>query len=163
LEKSQAQYNAQHEKHRVDHQFQVGDRVWLHISKERLKGEGNKLNPIRYGPFTILEKRGTNAFCLDVMPYMEIYSVVNVENLKLFEPHMIMDQDEEVSIPLVDEFALEYLDELQEDIILDRRTRTSRRGDVDYLRIGLKGTHPSKEKWIEKDKVRERFPHLSVD
>jgi hypothetical protein len=88
---------------------------------------------------------------------------VNVENLKLFEPPMIMDQDEEVSIPSVDEFAPEYLDELQEDIILDRRMRTSHRGDVDYLRVGLKGTHPSKAKWIEKDKVRGLFPHLPVD
>jgi hypothetical protein len=41
--------------------------------------------------------------------------------------------------------------------------RTSCRGDVDYLRVGLKGTHLRKEKWIEKDKVRELFPHLSVD
>jgi hypothetical protein len=46
---------------------------------------------------------------------------------------MIMDQDEEVSIPSVDEFAPEYLDELQEYIILDRRMRNSRRRDVDYL------------------------------
>jgi len=76
---------------------------------------------------------------------------------------MIMDQDEEVSIPSIDDFSLEYLDELKEYIILDRRMRTSHRGDVDYLWVGLKGTHPRKEKWIEKDKVRELFPHLSVD
>jgi hypothetical protein len=76
---------------------------------------------------------------------------------------MIMDWDEEVSIPSVDEFDPAYLDELKEDIILEKRTRTSRKGDVDYLQIGLKGTHPSKAKWIEKDKVRELFPHLSVD
>jgi hypothetical protein len=44
-----------------------------------------------------------------------------------------------------------------------RRTRNSRRGDVDYLRVGLKGTHPSKEKWIDKDKVRGLFPHLLFD
>jgi hypothetical protein len=94
---------------------------------------------------------------------MKIYSVVNVENLKLFEPPMIMDQDEEVSIPSVDEFAPKYLDELREDIILDIRTRNSHRGDVDYLRVGLKGTHPSNAKWIEKDKVRGLFPHLPVD
>ena len=74
-----------------------------------------------------------------------------------------MDQDEEVSIPSIDEFALEYLDELQENIILDRRARTSRMGDVDYLRVGLQGTHLRKEKWIEKHKVRELFPHLYVD
>ena len=43
---------------------------------------------------------------------MQIYSIMNVENLKLFDPPMIMDQDEEVSIPSVDEFAIEYLDEL---------------------------------------------------
>jgi hypothetical protein len=68
----------------VDHQFQVEDQVWLHINKEWLKGEGKKLKPIRYGPFTILEKRGTNAFRLDIPPYMHIYSVVNVENLRMF-------------------------------------------------------------------------------
>jgi hypothetical protein len=146
LEKSQAQYKARLDKHRVDHQFQVGDQVWLHINKEILKGEGKKIKPIYYGPFTILEKSGTNAFRLDLPPYIQIYSVVNVENLKLFEPPMIMDQGEEVSIPSVDEFSLKYLDELKENIILDRRTRTSRRGDVDSIQVGLKGTHPSKDK-----------------
>ena len=47
LEKSQAKYKTRHEKHRVDHSFQVGDEVWLYISKERIKGEGKKLKPIR--------------------------------------------------------------------------------------------------------------------
>ena len=133
LEKSQAQYKARHDKHGVNNRFEVGDWVWLHIIKERLKGEGKKLKPIHYGPFTILEKSGTDDFHLDLQPYMQIYSVVNLENLKLLEPPMIMDQYEEVSIPSVDAFSPEYLDEIQEDIILDRRTRTSRRGDVDYL------------------------------
>ena len=104
-----------------------------HINKERLKGEGKKLKPIHYGPFTILEKSGTNSFHLDLPPYMQIYSVVNVENMKYFEPPMIMDQGEEVSLPLVDDFAPKYLEDLKEYIILDRRNRTSHRGDVDYL------------------------------
>jgi hypothetical protein len=144
LEKSQAKYKARHDKHRVDHHFQVGDQVWLYINKECLKGEGKNLKPIRYGPFTILEKIGDNDFWLDLPPYMHMYSVVNVENLKLYEPPMIMDQGENVSVPLVDDFSPEYLDELQEDVILDRRIRTSRRGDVEYLHVGLKGMHPSK-------------------
>ena len=42
LEKSQAKYKMRHGKHRVDHNFQVGDEVWLYISKERLEGEGKK-------------------------------------------------------------------------------------------------------------------------
>ena len=33
LEKSQSSYKARHDKHRVDHKFQVGDEVWLYINK----------------------------------------------------------------------------------------------------------------------------------
>jgi hypothetical protein len=72
LEKSQAKYKTRHEKHRVDHSFQFGDEFWLYISKERLKGEGKKLKPIRYGPFKILDKIGNNAFRLDLPPYMQM-------------------------------------------------------------------------------------------
>lgn len=54
-----------------------------------------------------------------------MYSVVNVENLKLYKPPMIMDEDEGIQVPTVDDFAPEYLDELQKDVILDRRVRTS--------------------------------------
>lgn len=42
LEKSQAQYKARHDKHQVYHQFQVGDKVWLYISKDKMKEEGNE-------------------------------------------------------------------------------------------------------------------------
>ena len=52
---------------------------------------------------------------------MKMYSVMNVENLKLYEPPIIMYQEENAHLPYVDDFALEYLDVLQEDIILDRR------------------------------------------
>ena len=64
---------------------------------------------------------------------MHMYSVVNVDNLKLYEPPMIMDKVEDIQVPTVDDFTPEYLDELQEDIILDRRTMTSRWGDMEYL------------------------------
>jgi hypothetical protein len=85
LERSQAKYKARHDKHRVEHSFQVGDQVWLYISKDRMQGEGKKLKPIRYGPFKILDKIGENAFRLDLPAYMQIYSVVNAENLRLYE------------------------------------------------------------------------------
>ena len=67
-----------------------------------------------------------------------------MDNMKLYDPPMIIDRRENVLVPTVDELALEYLDELKEDVILDKRTRTSRRRDVEYLRVGMKGTHPIK-------------------
>ena len=56
---------------------------------------------------------------------MQMCYLVNVDNLKLYEPPLVMDTEEVGIVPTVDEFSLEYLDELPEDIILDRRTRTS--------------------------------------
>ena len=52
--------------------FQVGDEVWLYISKKILQGEGKNLKPIYYGSFKILEKISNNAFKLDFPPYMQI-------------------------------------------------------------------------------------------
>ena len=53
-----------------------------------------------------------------------------MENLKLNEPPMIMNEVEYVQVPIIDDFSPEYLDELQEVVILDRRTRTSCQGDA---------------------------------
>jgi hypothetical protein len=43
---------------------------------------------------------------------MEMYSFVNVDNLKLYEPPMIIDEDEIIQVPPVDDFSPKYLDEL---------------------------------------------------
>jgi hypothetical protein len=52
---------------------------------------------------------------------------------------------------------------LQQDTILDRKIRTSKQENVEYLRVGIKGTNPSKAKWIEVGRVRELYPHLQMD
>ena len=125
-----------------------------------MQGEGKNLKPIHYGPFKILKKVGNNAFQLDLPSYMQMYSVVNVENLRLYEPPLIADHESAVQLPSIEDFSPEFLDELKEDTILDRRTRTSRRGSVDYVRVGFKGSKPNKAKWMEVDRVRELYPHL---
>jgi hypothetical protein len=47
----------------------------------------------RYGPFEVLEKVGYNCYKLSLPPYMHIYSVGNVENLKLYEPSMLDEEE----------------------------------------------------------------------
>jgi hypothetical protein len=125
LEKSQCNYKERHDKHWVDHQFQVSDQLWLHINKDRMKGEGKNLRPIWYVPFNILEKICSNCFCLHLPYYMQMHSVMNVENLKLYNPPMIMDEDKNVHVSTIDDFSPEYLDELHEDVILDRTIKNS--------------------------------------
>jgi len=47
-------------------------------SKDKLKGEGKKFKPVRYGSLTVLEKIMTNAYHLDLLAYAQMYSIVNV-------------------------------------------------------------------------------------
>ena len=56
---------------------------------------------MRYGPFEVLEKVGDNPYKLILPPYMCIYSVVNVENLKLSEKSML-DQETEQVLPFAE-------------------------------------------------------------
>jgi hypothetical protein len=57
---------------------------------------------------------------LDLPPYMKMFAVLNVENLRLYEPPFIGDQGEHVQIPSTDVFSPEYLSELHEDTLTER-------------------------------------------
>lgn len=43
-----------------------------------------------------MEQVSEIAFKLDLSTYMNIYLVVNVDNLKLFEPSMLIEEEHEV-------------------------------------------------------------------
>ena len=70
-----------------------------------------------YGPFEILEKVGDNTYQLNLPPYMRIYSIVNVVNLKLYEPSMLVQEEERVLYSMED-LALDAQAELTEDTVL---------------------------------------------
>ena len=59
---------------------------------------------------------------------MHIHSVVNADCLRLFEASMIEDPKEQSQFPSVDDLLPEYLNELQEDIVLDRKVRMTHSG-----------------------------------
>jgi len=82
-------YKARHDQPRTEKSFKLGDRVWLQLNKKRLQGPGTKIKALRYGPFEILEKVSDNVYRHSLPPYIHIYSIVNVDNLKLYEPLML--------------------------------------------------------------------------
>jgi len=73
---------------------------------------------------------------------------------------MIEDPEEQSQLPSIDDLLPEYLNELQEDAVLDRKVKTTCGGNMEYLRIGLKGSKPSNAKWIEIGQVRHQYLHL---
>ena len=72
-----------------------------------MQGEGKKLKPIKYGPFEILEEIGENSFFLDLLACMHIYSVVNADCLRLFEPSLIEDPEEQSQLTSIDDLLPE--------------------------------------------------------
>jgi hypothetical protein len=106
-----------------------------------------------------LEKVGDNAYKSSLPPYTCIYSVENVENLKLYEPSML-DQEEEQVLPTTEDLAPNAHADLVEDTVLQKRSKTTRQGQHDLWQIGLKGQLSRKTKWYSKEQVEEKFPHL---
>jgi len=60
---------------------------------------------------------------------MHIYSVVNADSLRLFEPSLIENPKEQSQLPSIGDLSPKYLNELQEDTVLDMKVRTTRRGE----------------------------------
>ena len=60
----------------------MGDKVWLHLQKERLTGPHRKLRPLCYRLYTITKALGNNAFELSVPPFLGLHLVFNVDHLR---------------------------------------------------------------------------------
>jgi hypothetical protein len=81
LDRANAKYKQRHDQHRVPHNFQVGNKVRLHLQKQRLTGPYRKIHPLRYGPYTITKVVGDNSFELRIPPFLGMYLVFNVYSL----------------------------------------------------------------------------------
>ena len=90
-----------------------------------------------------------------------MYSVINAEYLKLFEPPLLNDDgDNKTVLPSVEDLWFDREDPLVEDCILERKVTTTRKGERTTFLIGRAGQVPSKAKWFSKEKGTLEFPNL---
>jgi hypothetical protein len=130
------------------------------LDKKRFKGHHHKLLPIRYGPYTILDKIGENAYRLDLPPQLGIHNVINVNHLKLFEPPLL---EEPVTITHPVDNILDFQLPLAKDTLLDTQTRSTRhRAYTSYL-VASQGQTPAQAKWITAEVLHNKFPHLLME
>ena len=67
IEKSNASYQTQANKHRMKVVFQTGDLVWVHLRKERCpQKRKSKLSPRADDPFEISERINDNAYRVEL-------------------------------------------------------------------------------------------------
>jgi len=62
----------------VPHKFQVGDKVWLHLQKERRTRTHQKLRPLQHGPYTITKAMGNNSLEHSIPSFLRLHQVFNV-------------------------------------------------------------------------------------
>jgi hypothetical protein len=89
LQKSNDKYKQRHDQHRLPHKFQVGDKVWLHLQKERLTGPHQKLQPLCYGSYNITKAMGDNDFELKSPPLLGLHPVFNMDLLRPYFPPLL--------------------------------------------------------------------------
>ncbi|CAA7042010.1 unnamed protein product [Microthlaspi erraticum] len=92
IEASTAKYKAAVDVRRRDLQFQVGDKVWAVLTKDRFPPNTyNKLKARKIGPLEVLQKINNNAYRLRLPPHMNTADVFNVKHLV---PYVAADDDE---------------------------------------------------------------------
>jgi hypothetical protein len=98
----------------------------LYLNKESLQGPGKKIKVLWYGHFEVLKKVGDNAYRLGLHPYMHIYSIVNLENLKLYEPFLLDREINEKVLRTIEDLALKYQAKSLEDIVFQKNYKTTK-------------------------------------
>ena len=86
IEKTNASYQAQANKHKKKVVFQRGDLVWIHLRKERFPSKRkNELKPREDGPFEVLEKINDNSYKVDLLGNYGVSATFIVVNLTAYQ------------------------------------------------------------------------------
>ena len=99
------------------------------------------------------KKIGNNDFCLELPPYMKMYSIVDVENLKLYETPMIMDEYECVQVPTFDDFLFSIQMSRRKMLSQTEESRLCDRVMWSIFELVLEGT--SKQGKVDRDPESE--------
>jgi hypothetical protein len=156
LQKSNAKFKQRHDQHRVPHQFQVGDKVWLHLQKECLIGPHRKLHPLRYGLYTITKAVGSNAFELNTPPFLGLHPVFNVDLLRPYFPPLL-DTSEIVEQLTPTELNPDYMEQASTDHIVDTQVKGTRQQQIQLYRVVKAGKLLHQGKWLTRAKSSRSF------
>jgi hypothetical protein len=103
-------------------EFGKGDRVWLRSVNIRTERQSRKLDWKCLGPFTIIERIGTQAYRLDIPRSMKIHPVFHVVLLEPYKQSDIPGRTQEPPPPVIIENEIEYeVEEILDSKLLRRR------------------------------------------
>ena len=89
-------------------QFQKGDRVWLRSVNVRTERQNRKLDWKQLGPFTVIERLGTQAYRLELPKSMKIHPVFHVILLEPYKRSDIPGRTRDPPPPVIIDSEVEY-------------------------------------------------------
>jgi hypothetical protein len=152
LQKSNAKYNKRHDQHRVPHQFQVRDKLWLHLQRERLTGPHWKLRPLHYGPYTITKVVGSNAFELNTPPFLSLHPVFNVDLLRPYFPSLL-DTSEITEQLTPTELNPNCMEQESTDQIVHTKVKGTRQQRIQLYWVLKAGQLLHQGKWLTRGQI----------
>jgi hypothetical protein len=127
-------YKQRHDQHRVPHNFQVGDKVWLHLQEDRLVGPYRKIRPLRYGPYTITKVVEDNAFELGIPPFLGLHLVFNVDCLRPYFPPLLNTSDMAEQLTPT-ELNPDCMEQATTDRIMDTQIKNTHQQRIQLYRV----------------------------
>ncbi|KAF8711757.1 hypothetical protein RHS03_01652, partial [Rhizoctonia solani] len=119
-------------------EYKVGEKVWLDGKNVELRTNSNKLDPKQLGPFEVLEKVSSHAYCLKLPETLKIHNV--------FYVGLLLKTHESPSQPFPERpppESIEGEEEFEVEQIIDSKQQ---RGKWFYL-IKWKGYRPEDNSW----------------
>jgi len=89
-------------------EFSVGEKVWLLTSNIHTERPSKKLDWKRIGPYSIVERIGTQAYRLQLPQSLKVHPVFHVSLLEPYKPNTIVGRLQEPPPPVISKEDIEY-------------------------------------------------------
>eukprot|EP00253_Pinus_taeda_P006376 PITA_06376 len=127
--------------------------------QERLTGAYWKSRPLRYGPYTITKAVGDNAFELSIPPFLGLHPVFNVDCLRPYFPPLLNTSNIAEELTPI-ELNPDCMEQAATDRIMDTQIKHTRQQNIQLYRVVKAGQLLHQGKWLTRDQVQQKFPHL---
>jgi hypothetical protein len=147
------------DKRRRPLQFEVGDYVYLKVSPMKgvhRFGVHGKLAPCYVGPYKILARRGSVAYCIQLPNILSVvHNVFHVSQLKkcLWVPTEVVEIE---ALPL--QLNLSYAEHPVK--ILDEKERVTRNSVVKFYKVQWQHHSEDEATWELESYILKHYPHL---
>ena len=102
---------------------------------------------------------GDNSFELSIPPFLGLHPVFNVDRLRPYFPPLLDTSDIAEQLTPI-ELNPDCMEQAATDQIMDTQIKNTRQQNIQLYRVVKAGQILHQGKWLTRDQVQQKFPHL---